>query len=103
MTHMTQGACCLSSNYHYNHPIILGLYALTLSGLPFQMQMEGKNSGLAFVDSNGAKKVLLIEDYERQFGDKVSVHCLIEIVNYLSEYDYSFGWYSGGVEVYDEI
>ena len=64
---------------------------------------EQKFRAASFVDSNGAKKVLLIEDYERQFGDKAEYAMLIEIVNYLSKYDYCFGWYSSGVEVYDEI
>ena len=56
----------------------------------------------SFVDSNGVNKVFLIQDYESTFGQKAEYALLLEIVNYLSRYNYSFGWYSKGFEFYNE-
>jgi DNA polymerase, archaea type len=57
----------------------------------------------SFVDSNGLKKAFLIEDYNRTFGSdkKAEYALLVEIVNCLCKYHYSFGWYSKGFEFYN--
>jgi len=57
----------------------------------------------SFVDNKGIKKVFLIEDYQMQFGGKAECALLIDIINHLLKYHYSFGWYSTGVEVFDEF
>jgi len=56
----------------------------------------------SFVSSNGLKKVFLIEDYENTFGKKAEYALLLEIINILTKYEYSFGWYSKGFERYNE-
>jgi DNA polymerase elongation subunit (family B) len=56
----------------------------------------------SFVSSNGLKKVFLIEDYENTFGRKAEYALLLEIVNHLTRYDYSFAWYSKGFERYND-
>src|SRR5215204_2674400 len=56
----------------------------------------------SFVDSNGLKKVFLIQDYEKTFGIKAEYALLLEIINLLAKYEYSFGWYSKGFESYND-
>jgi len=56
----------------------------------------------SFVDSNGLKKVFLIQDYEKTFGIKAEYALLLEILNFLAKYEYSFGWYSKGFESYND-
>jgi hypothetical protein len=102
-THMTQ-ACLLEQQLPLMSILKNGFVCFDFEWASYpDSNGEQKFRAASFVDSNGAKKVLLIEDYERQFGDKAEYALLIEIVNYLSKYDYCFGWYSSGVEVYDEI
>ena len=103
MTHMTQ-ACLLEQQLPLLSILKEGFVCFDFewASCP-DSNGEQKFRAASFVDSNGAKKTLLIEDYERQFGDKAEYALLIEIVNYLSKYDYCFGWYSSGVEAYDEI
>ena len=57
---------------------------------------------VSFVDSNGCKKVLLIEDYQPTFGQKAEYALLLEIINCLTNYPFSFGWYSKGFEKYND-
>jgi DNA polymerase, archaea type len=56
----------------------------------------------SFVDSNGSKKVFLIEDYQTTFGQKAEYALLLEVINHLANYQYSFGWYSKGFEKYND-
>jgi DNA polymerase, archaea type len=56
----------------------------------------------SFVDSFGLKKVFLIQDYEKTFGRKAEYALLLEIINFLARYEYSFGWYSKGFESYND-
>src|SRR6187200_1315745 len=56
----------------------------------------------SFVDSNGVKKVFLIQDYENTFGVKAEYALLLEVINHLNKYQCSFGWYSKGFEFYNE-
>jgi DNA polymerase elongation subunit (family B) len=56
----------------------------------------------SFVDSFGLKKVFLIKDYEKTFGIKAEYALLLEIINLLAKYEYSFGWYSKGFESYND-
>lgn len=56
----------------------------------------------SFIDSNGLKKVFLIQDYEKTFGRKAEYALLLEIINLLAKYEYSFGWYSKGFESYND-
>ena len=61
-------------------------------------------TGVSFVDSNGAKKVLLLEDYLNKYGNKKAErYLLIDGVNYIYRYEYSFGWYTTGIQRYDPI
>ena len=57
---------------------------------------------VSFVDSNGYKKVLLIEDYQPTFGQKAEYALLLEIINCLTDYQFSIGWYSKGFEKYND-
>ena len=56
----------------------------------------------SFVDSNGCKKVVLIEDYQKTFDQKAEYALLLEIINCLTDYPFSFGWYSKGFEKYND-
>jgi hypothetical protein len=103
MTHTTQ-ACLLEQQLPLLSILKNGFVCFDFEWASYpDSNGEQKFRAASFVDNNGAKKVLLIEDYERQFGDKAEYAMLIEIVNCLSKYDYCFGWYSSGVEVYDEV
>jgi hypothetical protein len=55
----------------------------------------------SFVDSNGSTNVFLIEDYQTTFGQKAEYALLLEIINRLANYQFSFGWYSKGFEKYN--
>ena len=104
MTHMTQ-ACLLKQKLPLQSSLgSIGFVCFDFEWAPLpDANGEQKFRAASFVDNNGSKKVLLIEDYAKQFGGKAECALLIEVVNYLSKYDYSFGWYSSGVEVYDEL
>jgi DNA polymerase elongation subunit (family B) len=61
-------------------------------------------TGVSFVDSNGMKKVLLLEDYLNKYGNKKAErYLLIDGVNHIYKYEYSFGWYTTGIQHYDPI
>ena len=105
MTHMTQ-ACLLKQQLPLPSFSIgnRGFVCFDFEWAPYpDVNGQQRFRASSFVDSKGVKKVLLIEDYEKQFGGKAECALLTEIVNYLSKYDYCFGWYSSGVEVYDDL
>jgi DNA polymerase elongation subunit (family B) len=71
--------------------------------LEWQTDAKGNQiiEAASFVDSNGSKKALLIEDYQATFGQKAEYALLLEIINCITNYQLSFGWYSKGFEKYN--
>ena len=58
----------------------------------WEWDTDGKITAASFVASDGFKEVDLIEEYSNhQIPERA---LLVQIVNVLSRYEYSFGWYS---------
>jgi hypothetical protein len=100
----------LTHTTHTSHAVLFEQEQLPLEFVCFdfewQSTLDSKGNqpfmAASFVDSNGVKKAFLIEDYEKTFSEKAEYALLLEIVNYISKYNYSFGWYSKGFEFYNE-
>jgi hypothetical protein len=98
-THTTH--CTHSSLFRQLLPFPFVCFDLEWQTIPDPRGNEIINAA-SFVDSNGLKKVLLIEDYQTTFGQKAEYALLLEIINCLTNYPFSFGWYSKGFEKYND-
>ena len=97
IAHIAHITVYLGNDYH------CPLYVLTWSGQRYQ-NLRGNQfiKAASFVDSNGCKKAFLIEDYQTTFGQKAEYALLLEIINCLTDNQFSFGWYSKGFEKYND-
>jgi DNA polymerase I len=98
-----------SSHSPYTYPVLkqklpLEFVCFDFEWKPLPEDAKGNQPfrAASFVDSNGLKKVFLIQDYEKTFGIKSEYALLLEIINFLAKYEYSFGWYSKGFESYND-
>jgi hypothetical protein len=61
---------------------------------------DGKITAASFIASDGFKEVDLVEEYSNhQIPERA---LLVQIVNVLSRYEYSFGWYSRGYRSFNK-
>jgi DNA polymerase elongation subunit (family B) len=97
-----------SSHSPYTYPVLKQKLPLEFVCFDFEWKPVPGAKGnqpfraASFVDSKGLKKAFLIQDYEKTFGIKAEYALLLEIINFLAKYEYSFGWYSKGFESYND-